>query len=205
MFILNISKIFKLSNSNQEFICKRHSDNSSHVRQVNVQWWLSLFFPSPTYKYSKRRSTCMCQKQYEAKQRPRKKIYFASLITAVPRRRAGMPESWVPLTLVQSEQWYRWCTPTGPGSCCWHPSHLAGFCGAVRSSSAACVLSHMLCSGPPSLTHYVRQSHTGCRGHAHQPPSSCRMLNRMERDPKSGENQHDGSLFVSSFLPDGSV
>lgn len=124
MFILNISKIFKLSNSNQEFICKRHSDNSSHVRQVNVQWWLSLFFPSPTYKYSKRRSTCMCQKQYEAKQRPRKKIYFASLITAVPRRRAGMPESWVPLTLVQSEQWYRWCTPTGPGSCCWHPSHL---------------------------------------------------------------------------------
>lgn len=49
---------------------------------------------------------------------------LGSYITGVPRRRAGMPESWVPLTLVPSERWYRWCTPTGPGSCCRHPSHL---------------------------------------------------------------------------------
>lgn len=29
----------------------------------------------------------------------------------------------------------------------------------------------------------------------------CRMLNRMEPDPRWGESQHDGSLFVSSSLP----
>ena len=49
---------------------------------------------------------------------------FACHITAFPRRRAGMPESWVPLTRVPSERWYRWCTPTDPGSCCRRPSHL---------------------------------------------------------------------------------
>lgn len=45
-------------------------------------------------------------------------------ITVFPRRRAGKPESWVPWTQVLSAQWYRWRTPTGPGSCSWHPSHL---------------------------------------------------------------------------------
>lgn len=45
-------------------------------------------------------------------------------ITAVPHKRAGMPESWVPLTLVPSERWYHWCKPTGPGSCCHPPLHL---------------------------------------------------------------------------------
>lgn len=159
---------------------------------------------------------------------------------------------------------------------------LTGSDGAALSSSGEHALLHMQCSGPPALSHYVRQSHTGCRGHAHRLPDSskkkkkkkkiskkgngkiqrkryqprafitnwttaarnnrnlcysnrkvvvnvrerefnkllgftnkkvihcqvhwiclvpCRMLNRMEPDPRWGESQHDGSLFVSSSLP----
>ncbi len=65
-----------------------------------------------------------CTKNNTKQKRDLGENTFAGHITVFPRRRAGMPESWVPLTLVPSEQWYHWCTPTGPGSCCWHPSHL---------------------------------------------------------------------------------
>lgn len=124
MFIFYISKIFRILNGNWDFLCKRHNGHSSHVRQVNVQWSLSLFFSPPVYEYSKRSSTGMYQKKYKAWQRSREKNTFSGHIRASPRRRADMPESWEPLTLVPSERWYHWCTPTGPGSCCRHPSHL---------------------------------------------------------------------------------
>lgn len=49
---------------------------------------------------------------------------------------------------------------------------LTGSCGVVLFSSGERALLHMQCSGLPALSHCVRQSHTGCTGHAHQLPGS---------------------------------
>lgn len=64
-----------------------------------------------------------CPKQRRVKRMPWG-VASARCPRAAPRRRAGKPESWVPLTLVPSERWCHWCTPTGSGSCCRRPAHL---------------------------------------------------------------------------------
>lgn len=49
---------------------------------------------------------------------------------------------------------------------------LTGSCAVVLFSSVERALLHMQCSGLHALSHCVRQSHTGCRGHAHRLPGS---------------------------------
>lgn len=49
---------------------------------------------------------------------------------------------------------------------------LTGSCAVVRFSSVERALLHMQCSGLHALSHCVRQSRTGCRGHAHRLPGS---------------------------------
>lgn len=49
---------------------------------------------------------------------------------------------------------------------------LTGSCAVVLFSSVERALLHMQCSGLHALSHCVRQSRTGCRGHAHRLPGS---------------------------------
>lgn len=49
---------------------------------------------------------------------------------------------------------------------------LIGSCAVVLFSSVERALLHMQCSGLHALSHCVRQSRTGCRGHAHRLPGS---------------------------------
>lgn len=85
---------------------------------------------------------------------------------------------------------------------------LTGSDGAALSSSGEHALLHMQCSGPPALSHYVRQSHTGCRGHAHRLPDSSkkkkrRRLAKRETERYRGRGTNQGHSLQTEPLQRG--